>query len=104
MGKFYLVTGGLGFLGAALSRALLSAGHRVRVLDNSFRGSIRRLGSSAPDVEVVCGDIRDLDVVTRAVRGVDAVCHLAYVNGTRHFYSQPSLVLEIAVKGMMNVL
>jgi nucleoside-diphosphate-sugar epimerase len=39
-----------------------------------------------------------------AVKGVDAVCHLAAVNGTEFFYSRPELVLEVAVKGMINVL
>ena len=40
----------------------------------------------------------------RATRGVDCVCHLAYINGTEFFYDQPELILEVAVKGMMNVL
>jgi len=42
--------------------------------------------------------------VTAAVRGVDGVCHLAFINGTEFFYSRPELVLEVAVKGMSNVL
>jgi nucleoside-diphosphate-sugar epimerase len=42
--------------------------------------------------------------VSAALRGVDCVCHLAYVNGTEFFYSRPELVLEVAVKGMMIVL
>ena len=50
------------------------------------------------------GDIRRAPDVSEAVRGVDSVCHLAYVNGTEFFYSKPALVLEVAVKGMMNVL
>lgn len=43
-GKHYLVTGGTGFIGAALVLRLLAAGHRVRVLDNNSRGAKRRLG------------------------------------------------------------
>jgi nucleoside-diphosphate-sugar epimerase len=42
--------------------------------------------------------------VKRAVKGVDCVCHLAYINGTEFFYSIPERILEVAVKGMMNVL
>ena len=100
----YLVTGGLGFLGAPLTRALVLDGHTVRVLDNRTRGSDDRLGDAAGDVDVVIGDIRDADTVMEAVRGVDAVCHLAYVNGTQFFYERPAEVLEVGVKGMVNVL
>ncbi len=100
----YLVTGGTGFLGSALVKGLLHSGYRVRSLDNNSRGSLERLGQYAADVEIVEGDIRDLETVSRAVQGVDCVCHLAYVNGTRFFYEKPGLVLEVGVKGIMNVL
>ena len=43
-------------------------------------------------------------MVTRAVRGVDEVHHLAFVNGTEFFYSAPELVLDVGVKGMINVI
>lgn len=102
--RAYLVTGGLGFLGAGLVKALLKSGHRVRVLDDSSRGPAERLGEARQDVEIVNGDIRDADVVARAVRGVDSVCHLAFVNGTRFFYEKPAYVLDVGVKGMVNVL
>lgn len=102
-GKHFLVTGGTGFIGAALVLRLLSQGHRVRVLDNNSRGAERRLGSAVSDVELVVGDIRDPDCVQGAVRGVDAVHHLAYVNGTENFYKHPDLVLEVGAKGMINV-
>ena len=45
-----------------------------------------------------------LSAVKDAIRGADCVCHLAYINGTEFFYSKPDLVLEVAVKGMVNVL
>lgn len=103
MGKTYLVTGGLGFLGAPLVRALVKAGDRVRVLDNGFRGSVERLGEVREDVQRIQGDIRDAERVEHALRGVDAVCHLAFINGTRHFYEQPAHVIDVGVKGMINV-
>jgi len=101
--KRYLVTGGTGFIGAALVLRLLENGHRIRVLDNNSRGAERRLGKSVGDVEMVVGDIRSGDVVDRAVQGVDAVHHLAFVNGTENFYKHPDLVLEVGAKGMINV-
>jgi len=101
--KRYLVTGGTGFIGAALVLRLLNQGHRVRVLDNNSRGAERRLGTAVGDVELVVGDIRSSEVVERAVNGVDAVHHLAFVNGTENFYMHPDLVLEVGAKGMINV-
>jgi nucleoside-diphosphate-sugar epimerase len=102
--KTYLVTGGTGFIGSALVRRLVQQGHRVRVLDDNSRGAVSKLGDAAPAVELLNGDIRDARAVKAAVRGVDCVCHLAYVNGTEYFYSKPELVLDVAVKGMTNVL
>jgi len=54
--------------------------------------------------EFVEADIRDAEAVRRATNGVDSVCHLASINGTVFFYSNPDLVLEVAVKGMVNVI
>jgi len=103
MARTYLVTGGTGFIGSAVVKALVRAGDRVRTLDNDSRGSVRKLGDVARDVELMTGDIRDPEAVSRAVAGVDCVCHLAYVNGTEFFYTKPDLVLDVAVKGMLNV-
>jgi nucleoside-diphosphate-sugar epimerase len=103
-GKLYLVTGGTGFIGRSLVNGLLRAGARVRTLDNDSRGSAQSLAEIAKDVEVMTGDICDLQTVKRAVDGVDGVCHLAYINGTEFFYTIPEQILEVAVKGMMNVI
>ena len=99
-----LVTGGTGFIGAALVRALVSRGDRVRSLDNGSRGAVHRLGDSVSKVELVNGDIRDAAAVTGAMQGTERVVHLAYVNGTEHFYKRPELVLDVAVKGIVNVI
>ena len=99
-----LVTGGSGFIGSALVKALLRNGHAVRVLDDNSRGAPRRLQEVENDIEFIGGDIRDPATVTRAVRGMDEVHHLAFVNGTEFFYSAPELVLDVGVKGMVNVI
>jgi nucleoside-diphosphate-sugar epimerase len=99
-----LVTGGLGFIGAALVRSLVKRGESVRVFDNSLRGSTEKLGDVAADVEIVTGDIREPAAVRSAVKGMDAVHHLAYVNGTEYFYKYPAFVLDVGVKGMVNVI
>lgn len=103
-GKSYLVTGGTGFIGAALVHALLKSGNRIRVLDNQSRGSMRRISAISKEIEIVEADIRDAESVVKATKGIDSVCHLAFVNGTQFFYEKPDLVLDVGVKGMVNVL
>jgi len=99
-----LVTGGSGFIGAALVKALVKAGHRVRVFDDNSRGSPRRLAGVASDIEFIAGDIRDSVAVGLAARGMEEVHHLAFINGTEFFYSQPDLVLDVGVRGIINVI
>ena len=71
-----LVTGGGGFLGLYITEQLVARGDRVRVL---CRGRYRRLDELG--IEWVQGDIRDVGIVTRACRDVDAVFHTAAVPG-----------------------
>jgi nucleoside-diphosphate-sugar epimerase len=101
--KKYLVTGGSGFIGSALVKRLLKDGHSVRVLDDLSRGRPRRLEDVQDRVEFVRGDVREPEDVASAVKGMDSVLHLAFVNGTEFFYTKPDLVLEVGVKGMVNV-
>jgi UDP-glucose 4-epimerase len=69
-----LVTGGAGFIGSHVSRALLARGLRVTVLDNLSMG--RR--EAVPDgARLVVGDVRDRAAATEALEGADAVIHLA---------------------------
>jgi nucleoside-diphosphate-sugar epimerase len=97
----YLVTGGAGFLGSALVKRLARE-HEVSVLDDFSRGEPRRLSSVT--CTLIQGDIRDPRTVRAAMWGCDAAIHMAYVQGTETFYSEPRLVLDVAVRGMLNVL
>src|SRR5262249_41430378 len=96
-----LVTGGAGFLGAALVRRLVERGRPVRVLDDSSRGGFDRLKDLSGRFEAVSGDVRDEALVRRAAQGCSAVFHLAAVNGTRNFYEQPERVLDVALRGTL---
>src|SRR3712207_6665636 len=75
-----LITGGAGFIGRYVARALLKKGHNVRVLDSMIEqvhGARTRPDGLDPEVEVVIGDVRDETALLRALKGVDKVVHLA---------------------------
>src|SRR5438477_5343864 len=72
-----LVTGGAGFIGSHLVKALVARNHVVRVLDNFSTGSLANLGRCARQVELVVGDLADVALVREMVEGVDVVFHLA---------------------------
>ena len=76
----------------------------MRALDDNSRGNARRLAEVANDIEFIAGDIRDPGAVDRAAQGLDEIHHLAYVNGSQFFYTQPDLVLDVGVRGMVNVI
>ncbi|MBV9848325.1 MAG: NAD-dependent epimerase/dehydratase family protein [Armatimonadetes bacterium] len=85
MSKHVLITGGAGFIGAHLARELLGRGYRVRALDN-LSPQVHGEGTPrppylSPDVELLVGDVRDPDAVKSALRGIDAVYHLAATVG-----------------------
>src|SRR3954451_21135852 len=80
LGEAVLVTGGAGFIGRAVTRELLARGNAVRVLDSlieQVHGDRDRPKDFPNDAELIVGDIRNGDVVARALQGVDSVVHLA---------------------------
>lgn len=99
-----LVTGGTGFIGAALVRRLVGMGRTVRVVDNDLRGSRQRLADIEGRFDLVVADVRDQDAMTSAAEGVDVILHLAALNGTENFYDRPELVLDVGVRGMLAML
>ncbi|MBS1250832.1 MAG: UDP-N-acetylglucosamine 4-epimerase [Chloroflexi bacterium] len=99
-----LVTGGAGFIGSTLVRALLTRGDSVRVLDNFSTGKRENLASIAPEIEVLEGDIREFDHVKEAVRGVDYVFHLAAFISVALSMEKPHTCLDTNVQGTLNVL
>jgi nucleoside-diphosphate-sugar epimerase len=100
----YLVTGGAGFIGSAYIRKLIEDGHQVTVLDDFSRGRLERLPLTVGVGSVHHGDVRDAGTVLKVARGCDAIVHLAYVQGTQTFYSEPREVLDVALRGMQSVL
>ena len=104
-----LVTGADGFIGSHLTESLVREGYRVKafVLYNSFN-SWGWLDTCAEDVrgqfEVFAGDIRDPHGVAQAMKGCEAVLHLASLIAIPYSYHSPDTYLDTNVKGTLNVL
>ena len=101
--KTYLITGGTGFIGRNIAEGLIKNGFKVIIFDNNFRGALKKL-KSKERVKFIKGDIRNRSLFFKSLKNVNAVIHLAYINGTKYFYSNPNLVLDVAMKGLLNVL
>lgn len=99
-----LVTGGCGFIGSHVVEALLAAGHQVTVLDNLSTGKTENLADISAAIELVRGDIREADVVTKAMQGVEVVVHLAALVSVAQSLEQPDLCHDINVNGCFHIL
>jgi len=104
MKKTILVTGGTGFIGSAITKYLVEKKHRVIVFDNNSRGRIDRLEKIKKKIKFIKGDIRNKKKLYYAAKNADVIIHLAYINGTKFFYTKPYEILDIATKGMLNVI
>jgi UDP-glucose 4-epimerase len=101
--KTVAITGGAGFIGAYLVRRFAGAGYHVVVIDNFMRGTPARL-DGVENITLAQVDILDLNALTEATKGCQAIFHLAAINGTENFYKIPDVILEVGIKGMFNVL
>jgi dTDP-glucose 4,6-dehydratase len=104
-----LITGSEGFIGSHLADALVSLGHTVRafVLYNSF-GSHGWLDwlekKKRASLDIFMGDIRDPNGVREAMKGYDAVLHLAALIGIPYSYQSPDTYVDTNIKGTLNIL
>ncbi len=102
-----LVTGGAGFIGSHLVRALLARGDDVTVLDNfddAYDPALKVTNLNGLEVELVEGDVRDRSAVEEALRGVDAVVHLAAKAGVRESLENPGAYASVNVGGTVTLL
>ena len=101
-----LVTGGAGFIGSHLTEALLKKGHSVRVLDDFSTGKRENLlyDENYPSLEMVEGDIRDLAVCQKAMKGIEHVFHQAALPSVQRSVEDPLGSNAVNAGGTLNIL
>jgi UDP-glucose 4-epimerase len=102
--KFYLVTGGAGFIGSHITENLVRRGDSVRVLDNLITGNRSNIAHLEDRIEFIEGDIRDYETIRRAAEGVDIVFHEAAIPSVPRSVAEPLLNHDTNVNGTFNVL
>ena len=99
-----LVTGGGGFIGSNLVRALLERGDEVRVLDNFSTGRRENLRGPASEVELIEGDVQSYERAHTAVRGCEVIVHQAALPSVPRSVQDPLTSNATNVVGTLNVL
>jgi UDP-glucose 4-epimerase len=100
----YLVTGGAGFIGSHLVERLVRDGHGVRVLDDFSAGKEENLAPMMDKIELVRGDIRDVEVVREAVKDMEIVFHEAAMGSVPRSVADPQTTHHVNITGTLNVL
>ena len=104
MSEKIFITGGAGFIGAAIVRCLVEKGNEVTIFDDFSRGHNNRL-QGIENINKISGDIRNFAQLNDAIATspFDTVINLAYINGTQNFYTRPRDVFDVALIGMQNL-
>lgn len=102
--KKYLVTGGAGFIGSHITRALLEQGASVRILDNFSTGKRENIAEliqqfNGSQLEVVEGDLRDASRVKEVVRGVEVIFHEAAFVSVPQSMQEPQECFDVNITG-----
>lgn len=98
-----LVTGGAGFIGSNLAGKLQNEGYEVKVLDNFSTGRQENL-TDIKEIELIKGDLRDIETVKMSMENVDFVFHQAALASVSRSVKDPQATNEVNVTGTLNVL
>jgi UDP-glucose 4-epimerase len=99
----YLVTGGAGFIGSHITERLLADGHTVRILDNFSTGKRENIPAAA-GVEVIEGDVGDIETVRNAMQDMNYVFHEAAIASVPETVGNPLASERINYRGTLNIL
>ena len=99
-----IITGGAGFIGSNLVRALVKRRHTVKVIDNLKTGRLKNLAGIEKRITFVKGDIRNLSLLKREFKGYEAVLHHAAFISVPKSVKQPLLCADHNVNGTLSVL
>jgi len=101
-----LITGGAGFIGSNLCEHFLTKGKYIVCLDNFATGHRHNIASflNNKNFTLIEGDIRDLEVCHKAVKGVDCVLHQAALGSVPRSIKDPIISNDVNVSGFLNML
>jgi len=100
----FLVTGGAGFIGSHIVDRLVQEGHTVRVLDNFLAGKMENIEHNLDKIDLIKGDLRDMETVTRAVDGMEFILHQAALRSVPRSVEDPLPYCDVNIKGTLNLL
>jgi len=100
----FLVTGGAGFIGSHIVDALVGNADNVKVIDDFSSGKMENLEAVLNKIELIKGDIRNKELVAKAVEGVDYVLHQAALRSVPKSLANPELYNDVNINGTLNIL
>ncbi|HEX30464.1 TPA: SDR family oxidoreductase [Candidatus Poribacteria bacterium] len=100
----FLITGGAGFIGSNIVHTLVRKGEGVRVLDNLSTGNLDNLRDILGEIELIEGDIRDINTVGEAVKGVEVILHQAALPSVARSVENPIDTNDVNIRGTLNLL
>ena len=100
----YLITGGAGFIGSHIAETLLKRGEVVGIFDNFVTGKQDNLAHLRGHLELMHGDLRDVQAVKSAMKGVEVVFHQGALASVPRSIKDPVSSLEVNINGTQNIL